>query len=529
MSGLKTLFPALNLIMRIGFGLVLLVFVNLLSMSAFATGKAKHVIVIVWDAMRPDFVTEEYAPTLSRLARGGVWFENHHCLYLSSTEVNGTAIATGAYPEHDGIIANREYRPAIDASKPFHTELVPQVRKGDELSHQHFVRVPTTAEILQARGMKTLIAGAKGVAFLHDRSLRPESAKSIALFAGQSVPPGVAQMITSLHGPFPASEESTPTRNDWTTDAVIDPLWVDGVPSFTLLWMNEPDASQHQYGPGSAKALAAIKNVDDNLAKILRTLEAKGVLDQTDILIVSDHGCSTISSLVDVVESLNAAGFKATRAFNGTPAKGEILAVSNGGSVLLYVAGHDKEVTGKLVEFLQGWSFTGVIFTPTATEGTFSLHQGLIASPDAPDVVVSMRWKSDKSDNGTRGTLVSDLYDYGPGQGMHVSLSPSDMHNTLVGFGPDFRAGTVDHLPSGNVDVAPTILWILGVKQPKSMDGRVLSEALVDCEIKFKSYEQSHLEVLRKSGNGVWHQYLNTVEVNGVIYLDEGNGYQAEK
>ena len=515
--------------MRIGFGLSLLMFVNLLSTPAFAAGKAKHVVVIVWDAMRPDFVTEENAPTLARLVRGGVWFENHHAVYLSSTEVNGTAIATGAYPEHDGIIANREYRPAVDAAKPFHTELVPQVRKGDELSHQHFVRVPTTAEILQARGMKTLIAGAKGVAFLHDRSLRPETAKSVDLFAGQSVPPGVAQLITSLHGPFPKSEDATPTRNDWTTDALIDPLWKDGVPAFTLLWMNEPDAAQHQYGPGSANALAAIKNVDDNLAKVLRALEAKGVLDQTDILIVSDHGCSTISSLVDAVESLNGAGFKATRAFKGTPEKGEILAVSNGGSVLLYVTGHDKEVTRKLVEFLQGWSFTGVIFTQTAMEGTFSLHQGRIASPDAPDVVVSMRWRSDKSDNGTRGTLVSDLYDYGPGQGMHVSLSPFDMHNTLVGFGPDFRAGTVDHLPTGNVDVAPTILWILGVKQPKSMDGRVLAEALAHCDVKLKSYEQSHLETSKKSTGGTWRQYLNTVEVNGVTYLDEGNGYQADR
>ncbi len=515
--------------MRIGFGFLLLVFVNLLGTPAFAAGKAKHVIVIVWDAMRPDFVTEEYAPTLARLVRGGVWFENHHAVYLSSTEVNGTAIATGAYPEHNGIIANREYRPAIDAAMPFHTELAPQVRKGDELSHHHYVRVPTTAEILQARGMKTLVAGAKGVALLHDRSLRLESAKNIDLFAGQSVPPGVAQMITALHGPFPAAEESTITRNDWTTDAVIDPLWKDGVPAFTLLWMNEPDATQHEHGPGSTNALAAIKNVDDNLAKILRALESKGVLEQTDILIVSDHGCSTISSLVDVAESLNAAGFKATRAFKGAPAKGEILAVSNGGSVLLYVAGHDKDVTRKLVEFLQGWSFTGVIFTPTARDGTFSLHQGRIASPDAPDVVVSMRWKSDKSDNGTRGTLVSDLYDYGPGQGMHVSLSPFDMHNTLVGFGPDFRAGTVDHLPSGNFDLAPTILWILGVKPPKSMDGRVLSEALINGDVQFKSYEQSHLEAARMLTNGVWHQYLNVTEVNGVSYLDEGNGYQTEK
>ena len=74
-------------------------------------------MVIVWDGMRPDFVTEQTTPTLTRLARQGVTFRNHHPVYLSTTEVNGTALATGVYPAESGIIANKEFRPAINASK----------------------------------------------------------------------------------------------------------------------------------------------------------------------------------------------------------------------------------------------------------------------------------------------------------------------------------------------------------------------------------------------------------------------------
>ena len=48
----------------------------------------------------------------------GVWFENHHPVYLSSTEVNGTAIATGDYPSHDGIIANRDIRAGEGDRRP---------------------------------------------------------------------------------------------------------------------------------------------------------------------------------------------------------------------------------------------------------------------------------------------------------------------------------------------------------------------------------------------------------------------------
>jgi hypothetical protein len=40
------------------------------NLSAF--GKASNVVVIVWDGMRPDFVSEETTPTLTRLARQGV-------------------------------------------------------------------------------------------------------------------------------------------------------------------------------------------------------------------------------------------------------------------------------------------------------------------------------------------------------------------------------------------------------------------------------------------------------------------------
>ncbi len=79
-----------------------------LALAAFAAGKAEHIVVVVWDGMRPDFMTEQYTPALRQLAQEGVFFQNHHPVYLSATEVNGTAISTGAYPAHTGIMAKKE-------------------------------------------------------------------------------------------------------------------------------------------------------------------------------------------------------------------------------------------------------------------------------------------------------------------------------------------------------------------------------------------------------------------------------------
>jgi hypothetical protein len=112
--------------------------------------------------------------------------------------------------------------------------------------------------------------------------------------------------------------------------------------------------------------------------------------------------------------------------------------------------------------------------------------------------------------------------------GNHGSLSPYDMHNTLVAGGPDFRTGVRDPLPSANCDLAPTILWILGFRdEVAKMDGRVLGEALTGDAPPLRSFDLQHLTARRDLGGGrAWVQYLNVSEVNGVQYFDEGNGAQ---
>ena len=62
-------------------------------------------------------------------------------------------------------------------------------------------------------------------------------------------------------------------------------------------------------------------------------------------------------------------------------------------------------------------------------------------------------------------------------RGMHGTFGPIDVHNTLVAMGPRFKSAMQDSLPSGNVDVAPTVAAILGLSLP-SAAGRSLDEAL---------------------------------------------------
>ncbi|MDB5320062.1 MAG: hypothetical protein JWN40_1693, partial [Phycisphaerales bacterium] len=166
----------------------------------------------------------------------------------------------------------------------------------------------------------------------------------------------------------------------------------------------------------------------------------------------------------------------------------------------------------------------GVIFTRQAMEGTFALAQAGLDSPDAPDIVISFRWSDEANVFGLPGMVTSDSEKRIPGQGIHASLSRFDMHNTLIAAGPDFRAGFVDRLPSGNMDLAPTVLQILGIKSEATLDGRVLTEALSGGDAGSISSQSSKLNAERKLGETTWSQYLNVSKVENTAYYDDGNG-----
>ena len=508
-----------------------------------------HVVVVVWDGMRLDFVSEENTPALWKLAKEGVIFRNHHAVYPSATNVNGTAMVTGVYPGKNGIIANHVYRPEIDSKHPVDVETPAVVEKGDELSDGKYISVPTILELVQKAGGRTLIASAKTVGLLLNRKFgvrrqvgafpRPDKMSprgkrqhvtavqnSVTLFAGKSLPSDALAPIVAALGPFPSAHLQ---QDAWTTKALIDVLWKDGLPAVSILWLGEPDLTEHESAPGAPAVLAAIKFADENLAALLSALDQSrvgGTHETTDVFVVSDHGFSTIERSIDLRKILSNAGFVAKTEFENKPKRGDIMLVGNGGSILFYIEGHDAEVMRRLLEFLQQTDFAGVIYTKESMPGTFVLDQAKIDPPEAanaPDVVMAFRWNHSKNQFGVPGMIDAD-WQRGVGKGTHVTLSRFDMHNTLIAAGPDFRRDWVDDLPTGNVDLAPTILRILEIAPPQQLDGRILSEAMSNGDMPALKPETKKIEATKDFPSGTWRQSLQISRVGSTIYLDEGNG-----
>jgi arylsulfatase A-like enzyme len=488
----------------------------------------RRVVIVVWDGMRPDFVSAETTPILWKLAQEGVVFRNHHAVYLTATHVNGTAIETGMYPGHSGLIANYDYRPDIEKTQFISTEQTNVINKGDAASSGHYLSVPTLAEMVRAAGGRTAVVAAKTVGLLLDRQPDRAGGKlGQTLWAGEARPRDFLSTITRGEGDFPAFPMySSAERDSWTTAALTNDLWARDVPAFSVLWLGEPDLAQHETAPGSPAALAGVKSSDANLGRVLAALEEKGVRSKTDVMVVSDHGFSTIARANDLQKYLKAAGLNAVADLNleanESVKPGDVLLVGNGGSVLFYVVGHDHAIVRKLIESLQQSDFAGVIFSRNGGNGTFAVTQALIDSPKGPDVVMAFRWTEEKNQFGVTGLINSD-WNRRAQKGTHASLSPSDIHNTFVAAGPDFRSGQVDELPTGNVDIAPTVLRLLKIKPAKPMDGRVLGEALIGESAAPKAVSET-LQASQEIGKGKWTQWLRRSRVGETIYLDAGNG-----
>jgi hypothetical protein len=160
---------------------------------------------------------------------------------------------------------------------------------------------------------------------------------------------------------------------------------------------------------------------------------------------------------------------------------GTLVVVPNGGTDYIYAPEPDPEARKKTVtdavRFLQSRGEVGALFVKGEygdVPGTLPHEAAGLEASRAPDVIVAYSHDETTVVQGIRGITFSGSPRL---RGNHGSFGPTDVHNTLVAAGPDFRVGMRDQLPSANVDVAPTIAKLLGLEL-RDATGRPLLEAL---------------------------------------------------
>ena len=99
-------------------------------------------------------------------------------------------------------------------------------------------------------------------------------------------------------------------------------------------------------------------------------------------------------------------------------------------------------------------------------------------------------------------------------------MSRNELLNVGLARGPSFRNGTAITTPTGNGDIAPTALHLLGIPiPPGAMDGRVLAEALAGAD----GGAPPAAATTHGAESGEYRQEIQISAVGDTRYVDWGN------
>ena len=472
-----------------------------------------RVLIVAFDGLQPSQVGFDVAPNLAAFADGGVTFARNHPVFPTVTRINVASLVTGRHPGSHGLAGNtvvmRDYAPdeVIEAMESVLARVAEQT--GDVLL------VPTLGDVLHGHGEEYVAVGVGTSGNAYVQNPRAGELGGASIHPEFCLPRDLHKDVVSRFGEWPGKATPNIPQMEYGVRVLTEYVLGERDPAVALMWFSEPDSSNHNAGVGSDLSNRALAAADAQFGRILKWLEDNGRLDETDVIVVSDHGYATIDSVVDIGAELQKAGF----AKGGE--SGGVLAATNGGSVLFYAHESDSATIERLAAWLARQAWCGAMLASERVgdvPGTLPARLGNIDGPRSPDLTMSFAWSSDSNEAGFAGSTVSSGGEVGVGT--HGGMSRHELRNTLIACGPSFLRSTVVETPSGNIDVAPTILHIMGLSGGDDMDGRVLHESLLEGDI---SAELDHHSRTYRAELGEYGQEVVVTTVGGSVYLDEGN------
>jgi arylsulfatase A-like enzyme len=405
-------------------------------------------IVVVLDGLRRDMVGPRTTPALHRFSSAATSFARHRSVFPSATRVVSACFATGCLPARHGLQGN-----SVALMESGH--LVPHdVGRLDFMDHWRDVRghtlaVPTMAERLARAGREAMVFNnvSPGAARAHD----PDGYGWVFNRAGSFGP-----KLQRLGPAEDIADVTLDTAGDRRmTEYFLDRALGGGTAALGVLWLGEPDHSQHENKLGSRAAMAAVAGADACFGSVWRDVEAQRAAGDDVLLIAcSDHGHQSVQEIIDIDAELVAAGLKEY----GDPS---LLAVSNGTSALIYLHPDRNDDAVSVLEFLRRRSWAGSVLEGDELAAVGQAPVGSLLC------AVSMRSNDEPNEFGVRGMSAAAKLSTGKpdrlGCGQHGGLGTYEQMPFLMIEGHGFGQAAIGTEPSSVIDLAPTILRHLGI------------------------------------------------------------------
>ena len=271
---------------------------------------ARHVDLISIDGLRPDYYLPNPArktvtTALDALRLRGSWADGVISQFPSLTYPAHTSIVTGVRPARHGIVHNTHFDP-LNGSNAWMFE-------------NRAMRVPALWDAAKAAGLTTagvswpVTVGASIDYLLPETNQAPRDTTWLDLMRRQSTPGLVDEVVARLGGFEPNANRDYVQRDRFSAAAAAHIL-EKYKPNLMLIHLVDADTAQHQHGPHSPEAGAAIGRVDGRVGEIIRALDTAGIARQTAVIITGDHGFYRVHSAFQPNAVLRSAGLLETDA-----------------------------------------------------------------------------------------------------------------------------------------------------------------------------------------------------------------------
>ncbi len=461
------------------------------------------VYAVVVDGLDGDRVDSGQAPFISSLLAGedgqATYFQESRSVLPAETNPNHTAMMSGAYPGQSGIAANAFalYAPLVDGNTcertgPFDFTAPPTETSGEsrtcpraQFTFEAIKRqasggaTPTTAAIMGKPKLGRIFAG---------RNVRATQTDTDHLWA----PCDSGADDDDYCDPDAPTNPATgyAAADSFVMDEVIRTV-EEGVrargklrrPRLTFVNLPQVDSAGHALGVEAPAYDTAIGQADTEIERLVTTLQAEGIWERSVLIVLSDHSMDTTPQKIDLTGEFEGAGI----------AEGDFVAVDNGGADLIYLSDRRSGSRHRVLEEMRA-----------VAEGTTGVQEALYRKPNPRDGGEQFTvegahpgWNSAGPRSGDLFVTAEDGYAFSeenPGSnplvGNHGGSLTRDNFLAVIGGGqlvrqrtladdaaPDFDDTEMYPRQAENVDVAPTVMRLFGLRPPKDSRGRFLRQA----------------------------------------------------
>jgi predicted AlkP superfamily pyrophosphatase or phosphodiesterase len=445
-----------------------------LLLLGFVTARGKDissniVVLVSIDGLAAYYFDDPKAemPNIRALAAAGARAKSMKAVAPTVTWPNHTTLVTGVTPAVHGVVGNNYF----DRKKKEQITLI----FDPVLDKEQIVKVPTIYDIAKANGLRT--AALNWPASRNAKNLdwtTPEVHKREQY--QRYTTPAVLDLcrdngFSLLDEMFPGGVRKQEYETDAVNLRVLKLLIANKRPNLALLHIGNPDHVQHDKGPKSPEAYAAIKQADERVGEIWQELQ-NDFPGLGTLLVVSDHGFSPISTMLFPNVVLRKAGL--VKVTNKKVSTGSVRIVVQAGTCMVYVLDQKNRAT-IMNKVDKAFKSEKGIAKVVRTEELKKYGVGNPKDdPNAPDMILFAEYGATFGDT-AGGDLSFEEKPEGRGTHGHNPEIP-ELHATFVACGRGIKSGTVLG-EIDNVSVAPTIAKLLKISLP-AKTGRPLNEIL---------------------------------------------------